>query len=343
MRASTTAAAADTVGLSTSTKLRIGTNVIWQPVSGLDIGAEVIYARLDPRGRVTFAGRPVVQLGQRLGRPPARAARLLIRSHRMQAKTPVKTPGFSFACSAVPDGPGHLPSPDLKETSSSALGRLLRLRVAELVGFRLGLGAAAHRTGYSTVVEVETLGSVLFSIVVLLPRSPSSFLMVVVVSCAKAAVLKAVAARMKASFFMANTPWFKFLTTNVTTAAPVPGILPLRVGQVGICAKRRRRRGGGMRYFISVRTADAMFIIASMPSRVEITGRRGWSRRVLFSRGTRRRSEGVRNKLIVLSSMEDNRENPGRIASPEKREVRLHTLRGATSAVHDRFNLAGRP
>jgi len=45
-------AAADTAGLSDFDELRIGTNLIWQPVSGLDIGAEVIYARLDPRGRV---------------------------------------------------------------------------------------------------------------------------------------------------------------------------------------------------------------------------------------------------------------------------------------------------
>jgi hypothetical protein len=34
---------------------RVGTNVIWQPVSGLDLGVEVLYANQDPRG-VTFRG-----------------------------------------------------------------------------------------------------------------------------------------------------------------------------------------------------------------------------------------------------------------------------------------------
>ena len=29
---------------------RVGTNVIWQPVSGLDLGVEVLYASQDPRG-----------------------------------------------------------------------------------------------------------------------------------------------------------------------------------------------------------------------------------------------------------------------------------------------------
>jgi hypothetical protein len=32
---------------------RVGTNVIWQPVSGLDIGVEVLYSNLDPRGVLT--------------------------------------------------------------------------------------------------------------------------------------------------------------------------------------------------------------------------------------------------------------------------------------------------
>jgi hypothetical protein len=48
-------AAAATAGLSDFNELRVGTNLIWQPVSGLDIGAEVIYARLDPRGRVILS------------------------------------------------------------------------------------------------------------------------------------------------------------------------------------------------------------------------------------------------------------------------------------------------
>ncbi len=43
-----------TAGLADFNEWRLGTNLIWQPVSGLDIGAEVIYARLDPSGRVIF-------------------------------------------------------------------------------------------------------------------------------------------------------------------------------------------------------------------------------------------------------------------------------------------------
>lgn len=35
-----------------NTELRIGTNLIWSPVRGFDIGVEVLYARVDPRGRV---------------------------------------------------------------------------------------------------------------------------------------------------------------------------------------------------------------------------------------------------------------------------------------------------
>ncbi|NIX75895.1 porin [Microvirga terricola] len=40
-------------GLVDFNEYRIGGNVIWQPVSGLDLGLEVIYARVDPRGRVS--------------------------------------------------------------------------------------------------------------------------------------------------------------------------------------------------------------------------------------------------------------------------------------------------
>jgi hypothetical protein len=47
-------AAASQFGIVDFNEARVGTNVIWSPVSGLDIGAEVIYARLDPRGRVTL-------------------------------------------------------------------------------------------------------------------------------------------------------------------------------------------------------------------------------------------------------------------------------------------------
>jgi hypothetical protein len=32
------------------TEWRVGSNVIWSPVSGLDIGVEVLYSNLDPRG-----------------------------------------------------------------------------------------------------------------------------------------------------------------------------------------------------------------------------------------------------------------------------------------------------
>jgi hypothetical protein len=39
-------------GVVDFTEYRIGTNTIWTPVSGLQIGAEVLYTRVDPRGRV---------------------------------------------------------------------------------------------------------------------------------------------------------------------------------------------------------------------------------------------------------------------------------------------------
>ena len=48
-------ASATQFGIADFNELRLGGNVIWSPVSGLDIGAEVIYARVDPRGRVTLA------------------------------------------------------------------------------------------------------------------------------------------------------------------------------------------------------------------------------------------------------------------------------------------------
>lgn len=35
------------------TEWRLGSNVIWSPVSGLDIGVEVLYVHLDPKGRIT--------------------------------------------------------------------------------------------------------------------------------------------------------------------------------------------------------------------------------------------------------------------------------------------------
>ncbi len=39
--------------LRSFTKFEIGTNVIWSPVAGLDIGVEVLYKSVDPRGRYT--------------------------------------------------------------------------------------------------------------------------------------------------------------------------------------------------------------------------------------------------------------------------------------------------
>jgi hypothetical protein len=39
-------------GLNDFDEWRIGSNLIWSPVSGLDLGVEVIYANLDPRGRI---------------------------------------------------------------------------------------------------------------------------------------------------------------------------------------------------------------------------------------------------------------------------------------------------
>jgi hypothetical protein len=39
-------------GILDFNEYRIGTNTIWSPVSGLNLGVEVLYARVDPRGRV---------------------------------------------------------------------------------------------------------------------------------------------------------------------------------------------------------------------------------------------------------------------------------------------------
>jgi hypothetical protein len=44
--------AGTTVGLVDFNEYRVGANIFWQPVSGLDLGVEVIYAKVDPRGRV---------------------------------------------------------------------------------------------------------------------------------------------------------------------------------------------------------------------------------------------------------------------------------------------------
>jgi hypothetical protein len=45
-------ASAESLGISDFDEWRVGANVIWQPVSGLDLGVEVIYARLNGRGAV---------------------------------------------------------------------------------------------------------------------------------------------------------------------------------------------------------------------------------------------------------------------------------------------------
>jgi hypothetical protein len=45
---------AEAVGITDFNEWRIGSNLIWSPISGLDLGVEVIYARLDPRGRVVL-------------------------------------------------------------------------------------------------------------------------------------------------------------------------------------------------------------------------------------------------------------------------------------------------
>ena len=43
--------------VSDFTEYRVGSNLIWTPVSGLDIGVEVLYAKLDPKGRVPDLNR----------------------------------------------------------------------------------------------------------------------------------------------------------------------------------------------------------------------------------------------------------------------------------------------
>ena len=39
-------------------ELRVGSNLIWSPVAGLDIGVEVLYARAEIKNRIQAAGRP---------------------------------------------------------------------------------------------------------------------------------------------------------------------------------------------------------------------------------------------------------------------------------------------
>ncbi|MGO4704402.1 porin [Microvirga sp. 2MCAF38] len=47
-------AAANIAGLPDFNEWRVGTNVFWSPVSGLDMGVEVLYAKVDPRNRVVL-------------------------------------------------------------------------------------------------------------------------------------------------------------------------------------------------------------------------------------------------------------------------------------------------
>ena len=53
------------VGLIDFDEYRIGGNAIWRPVSGLQIGVEVLYTNLQPDGRIAI-NRPTV--GARLAR-----------------------------------------------------------------------------------------------------------------------------------------------------------------------------------------------------------------------------------------------------------------------------------
>lgn len=47
-----------TGGTVDSSEVRIGSNLIWSPVAGLDIGVEVLYAQVDPKGRM-FSSKAV--------------------------------------------------------------------------------------------------------------------------------------------------------------------------------------------------------------------------------------------------------------------------------------------
>jgi len=47
-----TGTAGTVTGLVDFNEYRVRTNAIWSPVSGLQLGVEVLYARVDPRGRV---------------------------------------------------------------------------------------------------------------------------------------------------------------------------------------------------------------------------------------------------------------------------------------------------
>jgi hypothetical protein len=50
-----------------SNEIRLGTNLIWSPVAGLDIGVEVLYARVDPKGRLVSADQNKAVFGRTKG------------------------------------------------------------------------------------------------------------------------------------------------------------------------------------------------------------------------------------------------------------------------------------
>ncbi len=69
-----------------SSEMRLGTNLIWSPVAGLDIGVEVIYIKADPKGRVVsskaaalgMTSAQAIALGQTKGSDDAWQGRLRI-------------------------------------------------------------------------------------------------------------------------------------------------------------------------------------------------------------------------------------------------------------------------
>ena len=88
-----------TVGLPDFSEYRIGANVFWQPVSGLDLGVEVIYANVDPRGRIAVPGWSTRSASSDSGRPSPRSARLLIGSNRLVRGNPGGNTGVFFFAS----------------------------------------------------------------------------------------------------------------------------------------------------------------------------------------------------------------------------------------------------
>ena len=46
------------IGFPDVDEWRLGTNTIWTPVQGLDLGLELLYIHVDPKGRVLAVGTP---------------------------------------------------------------------------------------------------------------------------------------------------------------------------------------------------------------------------------------------------------------------------------------------